>query len=176
MQEASARGVGKRRSVPAAVVLGLCAFGIGPGGLVVGWSLTPNPAADQVAPVLRDLRAEGAVRVCEAGDAGRGPDNFTAWQTGFYRVPARTATPAALRRLYGQHGHDLLRVSGDGTADPSGIALSTTRGDSADRSLSVVISRGPVTLQCTVDGEYGRAYTPPAGERLLVVSSDAPPW
>ncbi len=81
-----------------AVVLGLGFF----------W-LTNNYAHDDAGSLESALTTAGAVKQCDRGDAGRGPDNYSPWYNAIYTVTGdRAAATDLVRKAAQQAGLDLV--------------------------------------------------------------------
>jgi len=173
---ARSHGVRMRLVVPVVSVLCALSLAIGPAAIVIGWTLTPNPAVDHIDALRAEIDKTGGSEICSNGDPGLGPDNTTPWSDVWYRVPVTDvhgelfgeaiATSAAGRGL----GLAPLPVDLD---TPGVLGLSSPGDTPGDFTVEVEIITQSTPLRCSgVDGyDYGDPFQPDTREVTVVLHS-----
>ncbi|HWZ66114.1 MAG TPA: hypothetical protein VNX65_04995, partial [Patescibacteria group bacterium] len=71
-----------------------------------------NVAKDVAMPLDRDLVSHSAVKNCESGDGGHGPDNTQPWYGSTYELPVgRTEAIALINDIASKHGFKLHQAT-----------------------------------------------------------------
>jgi|GEM_PF-3789905 len=101
-----------------------------------------NPAYTATKPIEAALLKQGAIKKCETGDPGRGPDNNEPWYEAYYIAGGtKEDTMALLRSLSGKGNGPLFKETGyDKNEDGivfRGVSINTTATVMADKTFSL---------------------------------------
>lgn len=115
-------------------------------------SLGGNVAKDVALPLDRDLVSRGAIKNCEGGDSGHGPDNIQPWYVASYILPVgRSEAINIINEVAAKHGFNLIHATKKDQAALNGMAdiyLDDTYFDHTSNPTHV--SPGPIYLRFTV--------------------------
>jgi hypothetical protein len=142
-----------------AIVLCSCSVLAGPVGVAAGLAAIPNPAADRIAALEREVGAEGGTAICTNGDPGLGPDNVRPWRDAWYRVPARAGLSGRLARSAA--GREL------------GLTGTATTLRSTRPGIPVVVEIASSSHLYCGAYRWDTVDRAPAGSRIVRVSADA---